>query len=33
MEAELKTYKDYHWIVQDPRMLGGALSIWEPGYP
>ena len=28
MEAELKTYKDYHWIVQDPRMLGGALSIW-----
>lgn len=27
MEAELKTYKDYHWIIQDPRMLGGALSI------
>ena len=27
METELKTYKDYLWIVQDPRMLGGALSI------
>ena len=27
MKAELKAYKDYRWIVQDPRMLGGALSI------
>ena len=27
MEAELETYKDYRWIVRDPRMLGGALSI------
>jgi len=23
----LKTYKDYRWIVQDSRMLGGALSV------
>ena len=27
MKAELKAYRDYRWIVQNPRMLGGALSI------
>ena len=27
METELEIYKDYLWIVQAPRMLGGALSI------
>ena len=24
---DLKPYKDYKWIVADPRMLGGGLSI------
>ena len=28
MEAkDLKPYKDYKWIVADPRMLGGGLTI------
>jgi len=25
--AELRLYRDYHWIVADPRLLGGALAI------
>jgi uncharacterized protein (DUF433 family) len=24
---ELRAYKDYRWIVADPRLLGGSLSI------
>ncbi len=24
---ELDAYRDYKWIVADPRMLGGALAI------
>ena len=27
MGTELKACKDYRWIVRDPRMLGGALSV------
>ena len=24
---EPRTYKDYHWIVADPELLGGSLAI------
>lgn len=24
---EPRPYKDYHWIVADPRLLGGTLAI------
>ena len=26
-DFEPRAYKDYKWIVADPRMLGGALSV------
>ena len=25
--VDLKAYKDYRWVVADPRLLGGALAI------
>jgi uncharacterized protein (DUF433 family) len=25
--SELRPYKDYKWIVADPRLLGGGLAI------
>jgi uncharacterized protein (DUF433 family) len=26
-DQEVRAYKDYVWIVADPRLLGGALAI------
>ena len=26
-EAELRPYRDFKWIVADPRLLGGGLAI------
>lgn len=26
-QADLRPYKDYKWIVADPRLLGGGLAI------
>jgi uncharacterized protein (DUF433 family) len=27
VDFEPKAYKDYRWIVADPRLLGGALAV------
>jgi len=26
-DKDLRAYKDYHWIVADPKLLGGGLAI------
>ncbi len=26
-EPELQAYRDYQWIVADPRLLGGRLAV------
>ena len=26
-QSEMRRYKDYQWIVADPRLLGGGLAI------
>jgi uncharacterized protein (DUF433 family) len=27
IEGGLKGFKDYHWIVADPSLLGGKLAV------
>lgn len=27
LERELKPFKDFHWILADPELLGGKLAI------